>query len=56
MTTQEIKINIERLENTISQNFWNKGYVQNCLEEIERYKKMLIWLMNEMPTQPSKNQ
>ena len=38
MTTQEIKINITRLEDTIKMNFWNKGYVSNCKDAIESYK------------------
>ena len=41
MTTQEIKTNIERLENTIKMNIWNKGYVENCKSQIENYKLML---------------
>lgn len=41
MTKQEILINIERLEATIAQNIWNKGYVANCKATIESYKKML---------------
>ena len=41
MTTQEIKTNIERLENTIKMNIWNKGYVNNCKSQIESYKLML---------------
>lgn len=41
MTTQEIKINIEKLEKTIASNFWQKGYVANCKEQIDNYKKML---------------
>lgn len=41
MTTQEINANITRLENTIAQNFWNKGYVANCQSQIENYKSML---------------
>jgi len=41
MTTQEIKTNIERLENTIKMNIWNKGYVANCKSQIESYKLML---------------
>ena len=41
MTTQEIKTNIERLENTIKMNIWNKGYVANCKASIENYKLML---------------
>ena len=39
-----IKENIKRLENTISMNIWNKGYVLNCKTQIENYKKQL----NEM--------
>ena len=41
MTTQEIKTNIERLENTIKMNIWNKAYVANCKASIENYKLML---------------
>jgi len=41
MTTQEIKTNIERLENTIKMNIWNKNYVNNCKSQIESYKLML---------------
>lgn len=41
MTKQEIKTNIERLENTISMNIWNKGYVLNCQAQINNYKKLL---------------
>ena len=41
MTTQEINTNIERLENTIKMNIWNKGYVANCKSQIENYKSML---------------
>jgi hypothetical protein len=41
MNTQEINTNISRLEKTISLNFWNKGYVANCKNEIEQYKEML---------------
>lgn len=29
MSLEEIKINIERLEKTISMNFWNKNYIQS---------------------------
>lgn len=42
MTKQEILTNIERLEATIAQNFWNKGYVENCKKTIESYKEMLL--------------
>ena len=42
MTKQEITTNIERLENTIKMNCWNKGYVINCQAQIEKYKTMLI--------------
>ena len=41
MTTQEININIARLESTIKMNIWNKGYVANCQSQIESYKEML---------------
>jgi len=41
MTTQEILINIQRLEDTIQMNIWNKGYVENCKSQIESYKLML---------------
>jgi hypothetical protein len=41
MTTQEIKTNIQRLENTIAMNIWNKGYVANCKSQIEYYKSLL---------------
>jgi hypothetical protein len=41
MKTQEILENIKRLEKTISMNIWNKGYVANCKEQIENYKKQL---------------
>jgi hypothetical protein len=41
MTTQEILINIQRLEDTIQMNIWNKGYVENCKCQIEYYKLML---------------
>ena len=41
MTTQEILINIQRLEDTIKMNIWNKGYVENCKSQIESYKLML---------------
>ena len=41
MTTQEINTNIERLENTIKMNIWNKAYVENCKSQIENYKLML---------------
>lgn len=44
MNKQEILTNIERLEKTISQNFWNKKYVENCKASIENYKQMLqLW-------------
>jgi len=39
--TEEIQENIKRLEYTISQNFWNKGYVANCQEDIKVYKSLL---------------
>ncbi len=41
MTVQEIKTNIERLENTIKMNIWNKGYVANCKRQIENYTELL---------------
>jgi hypothetical protein len=41
MTTQEIKENIKRIEQTIAMNIWNKGYVANCKAQIESYKSML---------------
>ena len=41
MSQSEIKVNIERLEKTISMNIWNKGYVANCKAQVERYKSML---------------
>jgi hypothetical protein len=41
MTTEEILINIQRLEDTIQMNIWNKGYVENCKSQIESYKLML---------------
>ena len=41
MTSQEIKTNIARLEETIQMNIWNKGYVENCKSQIEYYKSML---------------
>lgn len=41
MSTKEIKINIERLENTIKMNIWNKVYVANCKNQIEYYKSLL---------------
>ncbi len=41
MTTQEILMNIQRLEDTIQMNIWNKGYVENCKSQIESYKLML---------------
>lgn len=41
MTNEEIKENIERLEKTIRLNYWNKGYVENCKEQIKTYKILL---------------
>jgi hypothetical protein len=41
MSKQEILENIKRLEKTISMNIWNEGYVSNCKEQIENYKKQL---------------
>lgn len=40
-TTEKITENIKRLEKTISMNCWNKGYVKNCQNSIEEYKKQL---------------
>ena len=41
MTNSEIKENIKRLKKTISMNVWDKGYVQNCNNQIESYKNQL---------------
>ena len=41
MKSEEILENIKRLEQTISMNIWNKGYVANCKSQIENYKKQL---------------
>ena len=58
MTKQEITTNIERLENTIKMNCWNKGYVINCQAQIEKYKTMLInmWSthVQQIPTKERK--
>jgi hypothetical protein len=41
MTTQEIKINIERLEKTINNRTHAKGYIENCKVTLEWYKSLL---------------
>ena len=41
MTTQEIKINIERLEITIKDRTHHKGYIQNCIEQLNWYYSLL---------------
>jgi hypothetical protein len=33
--------NISRLENTIKQGFWNKGYIENCKSSIASYKAQI---------------
>jgi hypothetical protein len=35
---EENNENIRRLENTISKQFWNKGYINNCKKYIAAYK------------------
>ena len=41
MTNNEIKANIQRLQKTIENNFWNKGYIENCKNNIKTYQDML---------------
>lgn len=41
MTKQEIKINIDKLKETISMNTWNKGYVENCKYVLKFYESLL---------------
>jgi hypothetical protein len=38
---EELTENIKRLEVTIAMNIWNKGYVENCKENIKSYKNSL---------------
>lgn len=44
MKKQEILKAILDLEKTIKQNFWQKGYIQNCKNQISSYTARLAEL------------
>lgn len=44
MTKEEVKENIRRIEITLTKKYYSKGYLDNCREELEYYKKVLkLW-------------